>query len=847
MKFYGSFSITPEIPIEIQGLKRLAYNLWWCWNPEAEELFKIIDSKLWEEVNKNPVVFLSKVDYERLKEVTNKKEFIRNYKQVINNFDNYLKEEDTWFNSNFSSLINDEQKVIAYFSTEFGFHESLPIYSGGLGVLAGDHCKSASDLGLPFIGVGLLYRHGYFRQKINNKGWQEALHPNLNFNRLPITTVKDEAGEELLIEVDLLDRKVYAKVWEVKVGRISVYLLDTDLEANQGHDRQITSRLYEGDQEKRICQEIILGIGGVKALSKMGYEPVVWHMNEGHSAYLGLERIRELIHEKGLNFEQALEKVASNTVFTTHTPVPAGNETFPFELKEKYFSKYWNQLGISKEDFMQLGCVDYQKCEDFGLTVLALKLARFNNGVSRLHGKVASEMWESLWPNVPVTENPITYITNGIHTLTWLAPEWKKLLDHYLPIDWKNRIKHSEIWKKAKEIPDNKFWQVHQDLKVKMIDYIHKSNLERKRRYEVVEDEDEIKLNKDKLTIGFARRFATYKRANLIFSDLERLKKICNQEGKEVQIIFAGKAHPADVPGQELIKEIHDIAESDDFKGKVIILEDYDMNLARYLVQGVDVWLNNPRRPLEASGTSGQKAAANGGLNFSVLDGWWCEGYNGKNGWAIGHKSEYSNNQEQDLIDSNSIYKILEEEIIPLYYDHNEDGIPERWIKRMKEAMVTNAPEYSTDRMVEEYTERLYIPALKRGKELWKHDYQQAKELAEWKAKLRNNWHEINLSVQKQADHNYNINENINLSVQVKLGSLKPTDVKVEVYLATAKDDEKIESIPMKLKEERKNGIYIYNAKVRLCQSGTYNYTFRITPNHKRLTQKHELGLIKWL
>ncbi|WP_408956296.1 alpha-glucan family phosphorylase [Natroniella sp. ANB-PHB2] len=845
MRFYGSFSITPEIPNEISELKRLAYNLWWSWNPEAEELFKIIDSELWRESNNNPIVFLSKVSYERLKEISNKKEFLRNYEQVINNFDNYLEDKDTWFNDNFPSLINEGQNVIAYFSTEFGFHESLPIYSGGLGVLAGDHCKSASDLGLPFVGVGLLYRHGYFRQRINNEGWQEALHPNLNFGRLPVTTVRDENGEELLITVNLLDRKVYAKIWEVKVGRISVYLLDTDLEVNQKEDRNITSRLYEGDQERRICQEIILGIGGVKALDKMGYEPAVWHMNEGHSAYLGLERIRGLMVNKGLRFEQALEKVAANTVFTTHTPVPAGNEYFSFELKEKYFSNYWEELGISREDFMKLGCVDYQESGEFGLTVLALKLARFNNGVSELHGKIASEMWELLWAGIPPTENPIMYITNGIHTLTWLAPEWKKLLDHYLPIDWKNRIKHSEIWERAREIPVNKFWQVHQDLKVKMIDYIHQINLERKKRDDIIEYETDIKLDKDKLIVGFARRFATYKRANLIFKDLERLKEICNKEGQEVQFIFAGKAHPADVPGQELIKEIHDIAESDDFKGKIFILEDYDMNLARYLVQGVDVWLNNPRRPLEASGTSGQKVAANAGLNFSVLDGWWCEGYNRKNGWKIGHKSEYSNNQEQDLIDSNSIYKTLEEEIIPLYYNLNEDGIPEKWVKRMKESMVTNASEYSTDRMVEEYTERLYIPALKRGNKLSDNNYQEAKKLAEWKDKLRNNWHNINLTVQEQAKGNYNINERINLSVQVNLGKLKPVDVKVEVYLATAKD--KVENIPMKLKEEGKNGLYIYTAEINLGESGSYDYTFRVVPNYEKLAKKHELGLIKWI
>ncbi|WP_245579494.1 alpha-glucan family phosphorylase, partial [Halonatronum saccharophilum] len=609
LRYYGTLSVNPELPEEIKGLRDLSYNLWWSWNSKAEDLFKEIDEDLWVKLEKNPVKFLSKVSYKVLKEIGEDQCFLERYRAVMSKFNDYLSREDTWFNNNFDSL--PEKRVIAYFSAEFGLHESLPIYSGGLGVLAGDHCKSASDLGLPFVGVGLLYRNGYFRQKINREGWQNAIYPELDFDQLAVKPVKDQNGEDLLVSVELADRGVDIKVWEVKVGRISVYLLDADLDSNSSEDRELTSRLYGGGSETRISQEIILGIGGTRALYKMGYNPGVWHMNEGHSVYLGLERIRNLIKENDFDFYQALEKVGANTVFTTHTPVPAGNEVFSFGLKDKYFSNYWEEVGLTRDEFIKLGMKNsYDK--GFGLTVLALRLSRFNNGVSQLHGKVSSDMWEELWPGVPTEENPITYITNGVHTLTWLAPEWKELLDRHLPNDWRDRIEEDEIWEKVKNIPNEEFWVVHKKLKSKLIDHIRERDLTRRRRCSNLEDliRDETLLDKDILTIGFARRFATYKRANLIFKDVERLKKVCNQEGKEVQIIFAGKAHPADIPGQELIKEIYNISQSEDFKGRIVILEDYDMNLARYLVHGVDVWLNNPRRPLEASGTSGQKVGA---------------------------------------------------------------------------------------------------------------------------------------------------------------------------------------------------------------------------------------------
>ncbi|MGM0502239.1 MAG: alpha-glucan family phosphorylase [Bacillota bacterium] len=848
MKNFGKISVRPELPAEIDGLEDLSKNLWWCWNYEAEELFEQINSELWEE-QKNPVSFLSEVRHKRLLEVVEDEQFMNQYQRVISEFEDYLAKEDTWFQQNFANANIGEEQTIAYFSAEFGFHESLPIYSGGLGVLAGDHCKSASDLGLPFVGIGLFYEHGYFQQRINKDGWQKALYPELDPAQLPIESVTDEEGNDIKVDVKLANRKVTIKAWKVKVGRIEVYLLDTNIPENEEQDKQLTSRLYGGGDETRIVQEIILGIGGTRMLYELGYDPVVWHMNEGHSVYLGLERIKELMDNYELAFTEALETVAASTVFTTHTPVPAGNETFPFDLKERYFAEYWKSVGLSKEEFMELGYIDDED-DEFCLTVLALRLARFSNGVSELHGEVSSEMWEGIWPEVPTEENPIDYITNGIHTLTWLAPEWEETLDDYLPEDWRNNIEDQKMWEAVENIPKQKFWQTHKDLKKKLIDHIRKRDLKRRNRYSSGQFRNEELLDEDTLTIGFARRFATYKRANLIFRDLNRLSRICNQEGKEVQLVFAGKAHPADVPGQELIKEIHDISQRKEFKDKVIILEDYDMDLARYLVSGVDVWLNTPRRPLEASGTSGQKVSANGGLNLSVLDGWWVEGYNGKNGWAIGYEAEYEDRYKQDQIDSESLYSILENEIVPLYYDHDsEQGVPVEWVKRMKNAMITTAPVYSTDRMVQEYTGNLYMPAYNRGKEVEQNQFEKAKELAAWKDKLKSNWDSVQVSSEfNKPQGDFVVSDTITLRTKVDLAELNPADVTVELYLiSNATENSEAEVIAMELEEEIRDNIYSYCVDFKLKESGEYKYTFRVIPNDENLSTKHELGLIEWV
>ncbi|KXS45641.1 MAG: alpha-glucan phosphorylase [Candidatus Frackibacter sp. T328-2] len=829
-------SLSSKLPNKIEGLERLAYNLWWSWNLEAKALFRIIDSQLWEEVSRNPVELLVKVDSQRLEELKEDKEFINKYHQVINDFNDYLDQDSIRFAEEKNQDENDRE-VIAYFCAEFGLHESLPIYSGGLGVLAGDYCKTASDFNLPFVGVGLLYHHGYFKQKINKNGWQEESYPKLNFDYLPVTPVKDNEGKDLLINLDLVGRKVWVKIWRVEVGRILIYLLDTDLAINTESDRKLTSQLYYSDQEVRISQEIILGIGGVKALDAMGYSPLLWHMNEGHSAYLGLERIIHLMKVEGLSFNEAVEAVAVNTLFTTHTPVPAGNETFSIDLKEKYFAGYWQKLGLTKKEFMQLGQINSED-EGFCLTILGLYLARFNNGVSKLHGQVASEMWKEVWDGVPSKENPITYVTNGIHTLTWLASEWKEVFNNYLPNNWQERISEKKVWERIRTIPAKDFWQIHYRLKVKLINFINNQLLMKHGK-----QEDKRLLDKDTLTIGFARRFVTYKRADLIFKDLERLNRIFNNTGREVQIIFAGKAHPADDAGKELIKKIYDIAQTEEFKGKIVFLEDYDMHLARLLIQGVDLWLNNPRRPLEASGTSGQKAAINGGLNFSVLDGWWCEGYNEKNGWVIGSQDEkdYRDSKEQDLIDSISLYETLEEEIIPLYYDFNEEGFSNLWIDYMKESMISNGYQYSTDRMMEEYITQLYTPAIKRGNKFKEDNYCKAKEFSNWKNKLYENWEQVEVIASKQVNGTI---DKRRFELKVKLGNLIPKDVTVELYAISNDIERQAIIIPTNLKEELQNNLYLYSIITDVKEE--YRYTFRVVPNESKLTNKHELGLIRW-
>jgi starch phosphorylase len=698
------------LPRRISRLGELAYNLWWTWNPDAQRLFARIDSVLWEKTNHNVIRFLQLVDQACLKSIIHDRYALEYYDRLMRSFDEYMKLKSTWFVSTHPQHVN---QPIAYFSSEFGLHETMPIYAGGLGVLSGDHLKGASDLGLPFVAIGFLYTQGYFSQQISENGWQEARYVRLKFEELPVLPFIDDAGNPLTVSVELPGRTVLARVWEIRIGRVPLYLLDSDVEGNSPTDRELTSRLYISDIDARISQEIILGIGGVRALRELGYNPAIWHMNEGHSAFMVLERIRELV-AAGNPFEKAAEDVRRTTIFTTHTNVPAGSDEFPLWLIDKYFSALWPQLGLSRDEFIDLAHHSVSWGETFSMPILALKYSTRRNGVSELHGKVARKLWNFLWPSVKEDHVPITHITNGVHTGTWLARRLNTLYDRYLGNGWDVHVDDPELWKKIDNIPDNELWAIRRHLKRKLTIYI----LQRAREQWLTATVHPIQviasgalLDPYALTIGFARRFATYKRANLILHDVDRLMEIINQPTQPVQIIFAGKAHPADEPGKLLIQEVYRAVKKAESGGRLVFLEDYDMNLSRYLVQGVDVWMNTPRRPNEASGTSGQKAAMNGVLNFSVLDGWWREGYNGYNGWAIGDDQDRETNELQDEADADSLYDILQNQIIPLYYtDRSADNLPGDWVAVMKESIRTLTPRFSIQRMLKEYTERMYLP-----------------------------------------------------------------------------------------------------------------------------------------
>ena len=709
--FSANIPIKFNLPRRLVRLSKLAYNLWWTWNPDVQRIFSRIDPILWERVYHNPVRFLCQVNRARLDEMTNDRYFLELFDRKLKSLDEYIAPKETWFSRNYPKHKN---RPIAYFSMEFGLHETLPIYSGGLGVLSGDHLKGASDLGLPLVAVGFLYTQGYFSQKITEDGWQEARNIRLKFEDMPILTLTDAMGEPLTVTVELPGREVQARIWQIQVGRIPLYLLDTNVESNSPSDRELTARLYSNDLDLRISQEIILGIGGVRALRLLGYNPNVWHMNEGHSAFMALERAREMI-AAGHTFEDAVAKIHSTNTFTTHTPVPAGNDEFPLWLIDKYFSHLWYQLGLTRDEFIDIARVHQAwGGEAFSMPVLALRLSEHRNAVSELHGHVSRRMWNSLWPDLEESQVPITHITNGVHNHTWMARRIHVLYDRYLGNDWIEKLDDPALWERVENIPDEELWAVRRHLKRKLVAYMRERSREQWLHtgvHPVQVIASGVLLDPYALTIGFARRFATYKRAHLVLQDMDRLLQIINRPQTPVQIIFAGKSHPADEPGKLLIQEVYRAVKRAENGGRLVFLEDYDMNLARYLVQGVDVWLNTPRRPNEASGTSGQKAAMNGVLNFSILDGWWREGFNGKNGWMIGSETEYSDSNKQDEADANSLYDTLENEIIPLFYKmRSADGLPSEWIARVKESIRTLSPRFSISRMVKEYTERMYFP-----------------------------------------------------------------------------------------------------------------------------------------
>ena len=849
MPTFQTYNVTPTLPAALEPLREMTFNLWWTWEPSARRLFRHLDPELWDRTNHNPVRMLQLSRQARLEEVSQDKNFLRELNQVHDAFKKYLERPDTYGKTGAGSAI---KKPVAYFSAEFGFHESIPNYSGGLGILAGDHCKSASDLDLNFVAIGLLYRHGYFRQEIDKEGVQHAVNLNQNFHHLPIREVQREGGK-LLIAVRILDRDVFAKVWELHVGRVCLYLLDTDTPENSAEDRLITAELYGGDLEMRMRQEIMLGIGGVTALSALGIDAEVFHMNEGHSAFLALERIRRNVVEKKLDFYSALQVVAAANVFTTHTPVPAGNDSFSREMMRKYFGPLAKELSISFDELFRFGQASVDPADVFSMTILALRFSRHVNGVSKLHGEVSQMLWKDVWAGVPVHEVPITSITNGVHTKTWMAPEFSALYQKHLG-DWEEHITDEGFWRRVIDIPDAQLWDTHQKLKLRLVEFVRERVRMRRERIgdspEAIRNVSRI-LDPEILTIGFARRFATYKRGALLFSDKERLKRLLNDTTRPVQFIFAGKAHPRDEGGKALIQEVYKFSREAGIENRVVFLEDYDSYIARRLVQGVDLWLNHPLRPLEASGTSGMKVAPNGGLNLSVLDGWWCESYNGNNGWAIGAEIKNGTVEFQNEVDTNSLYQLLENQIIPLYYAKPDGKLPLAWLQLMRESVRSVTPVFNTHRMVKEYTERLYIPAAKSHEDFARENCQAATQLSQWKSKMRKDWPQVRVhevQVANQDRQNIPVGESLQLSARVHLGGVDPKHVRVEAYYGESENGGIKNPAVSTLDAGGQNGdgSYLYQGSVPASESGAYGFSVRVVPTHPHLMQTHELRLITW-
>lgn len=719
--------LSAQLPEPLKRLAEIAYNYWWSWHPDAISLFVTIDPTKWEHCGHNPVLLLEQVSPDRLTQLTCDPIYMRQFRAVLAKFDHYLTGKDTWVGHHLSRRLS-AQHPIAYFCAEFGIHESLPIYSGGLGILAGDHLKSASDLGIPLVGVGLLYRQGYFRQRLNRDGWQEDYYIDSPFERLPLELMRDASGQPLSIEVRIRSRQVRAHIWRTMVGRTALYLLDTDREDNDSIDRWLTGHLYGGNQETRIAQEILLGIGGVRALMALGIEPSLYHLNEGHAAFCLLEVCRQEMLKSNEAFYDVEKRVRDRCVFTTHTPVPAGHDVFSADLMDSFFAHYWEELKLSREQFLALGARRLgDPWEPFGMTVLALRLCRSANGVSRLHGEVSRKMWQVMYPEKSVDNVPIGYITNGVHAASWTAPLMADLFEQYLGADWQNHVQDPKLWEKVDSIPAQELWQCHQILKARLVAHtrskVRASRESRGEDWSLIQATNHL-LDPNTLTIGFARRFSPYKRGDLLLRDAERALRIFNNADRPVQIIFSGKAHPADEEGKRIIQRLMEWCRQPELRDRVAFIEDYDMYTARKLVQGVDIWLNNPRRPLEASGTSGQKVCFNGGLNCSVLDGWWCEGYReddqgrALNGWAIGEDAHTSDQSLQDEIDSEALYHLLEQEILPLYYDRDAAGIPQGWVKLMKASIQSNCPAFNTHRMLVDYATQLYVPGTKAKVEL---------------------------------------------------------------------------------------------------------------------------------
>lgn len=834
-----------QLPEALHPLRELANNLWWSWNKEAESLFKAIDPENWEALDYNPMAVLDHLTVERTNELVADEGFMTRLERVNKQFEAYLAKKP-----------EKGSPVIAYFSMEYGLHISLRLYSGGLGVLAGDYLKEASDSNVDMIGVGLLYRYGYFQQAISLHGDQINNYPPQKFTMLPIGPVRDDSGEWLKVQVQLAGRTVHAKVWELKIGRISLYLLDTDLDENDWEDRNLTHQLYGGDNEHRLKQEILLGIGGMRAVKALGFDADVYHINEGHAAFSGLERLRMLIDDDGLSFDDALEVVRASALFTTHTPVPAGHDYFPEQLLRAYLGDYVSKLEIDWSRFVALGRVDpVNPQEDFSMSHLAIRLSQEVNGVSKLHGAVSQRMFQVLYPGYNPSELHIGYVTNGVHYPTWVSNQWHEIYKEAFDGEFLADQSNKEYWRRIYDTDDTRIMNTRQDLKNKLLDYVKaklKADLTRRGEKPGAIFDVLNSIRRDALIFGFARRFATYKRAHLLFNNLERLAELVNDPERPVMFIFAGKAHPADRGGQDLIKHIVEVSKLPAFVGKVIFLEGYNMEMAKLLVQGVDVWLNTPTRPKEASGTSGMKAAMNGVMNFSVLDGWWAEGYRPDAGWALPLKRTYEDQRLQDELDAETIYNMLENDILPAFFNRNENDIPEKWVAYIKNIIAEVAPEFTMKRMLDDYFDRFYHKLTDRSRLMRKSKYQLGKEMADWKTQMMENWDEIEMLEMDVVDtDNYalTVGDDFHASIKLHLDGIDPDHVGLEVVFFRRSEDEELHVRlvkPLELKS-KEGKVATYQCSLEPQMSGVYEYGFRLYPKHPKLPHRMDLPLVRWL
>ena len=852
-----TFSVIPSLPPALEGLRSIAYNLHWAWSHESIELFRRLDTNLWETTGHNPVLMLGAIEQEKLESAARDDAFLAHLDRVSANLESYLQGEISWFQK--QSRTMTEKPLIAYFSAEFGLTECLSIFAGGLGMLAGDHLKSASDLGIPLIGVGLLYQQGYFRQYLNQAGWQQESYENNDFDNLPVSPVSREDGKPLTIAVEFPGRSVFAQVWRVQVGRVPLYLLDTNIAANErAEDRNITDQLYGGDREMRIQQEIILGIGGYRALEALGLKPTVYHMNEGHSAFLSLERVRRLMEANQLSFAESQELASASLVFTTHTPVEAGHDYFSPEQMDRYFGDYMHHLGLSRADFLALGRTSPQDQGEFCMTVLALHLCSHANGVSKLHGEVSRRMWQVLWPGVPTDEIPIGHITNGVHFRSWISLEMNHLYDRYLGPQWREEPADRDVWCRVQSIPAEELWRTHERRRERLVAWarnrVREQRIRRGAPQSEIEAAEEV-LDPDALTLGFARRFATYKRATLILRDLPRLQRMLADSSRPVQVIFAGKAHPRDDAGKELIRQITGLTRQAELGRRLVFLEDYDMAVARKLVQGVDVWLNTPLRPNEASGTSGMKAAANGVLNLSTLDGWWDEVWRSPDypvgiGWAIGKGETYEDLKYQDQVEAEALYDLLERDVIPTFYDRGPDRLPRKWIERMKACIGSICPFVNTNRMVRDYTCQFYLRADELYRALEGGGAARARSLAAWTVRVRQQWPHVHIeSVEQGPSATLLVGAGLQVRARVQLGSLSAQEVAVELYLGRlnpAGDIVDAASVPMKPAEQDGLGNFLFEATTPCARSGLHGLTVRVRPQHADLPVAFLPGLICW-